>query len=579
MENNTENTLTHFKGNPISEGIVSGKTFVFKQIDLEALEKNRFPVDDVTAELERFEKAIKNSRVQLREIQQHMNKQTNEEIGSIFQAHEIILKDENFIDNIKNILLSEKVNVEHIIAHEIKEVAVKFEAIENELIKTRFTDIQDVYHRLLRNLLEIEHVHKNSAKKIDEPVVFVAKKLVASDLAMLDFENITGIIIEEGSTTSHVAVISRSLGVPAVINIPGISSLIKTDETVIVDGYEGTVIVAPSQNEINDYLARKKKYDATDATEAVQFPEAGSLCVTKDGVAVNLEANVNTLNEAKDALIRGAKGIGLLRTEFFYMASKVMPTIENEYEFLKAILEIKKDFPVTIRLLDLGADKSPLYLHIAPDENPQLGLRGIRYLLKYPEILTKQLQSIFKAAGPGKIKILIPFIAIEKDLESALKIINESCLRSGVKREDLKVGIMVEVPSVALSIKNYIEKVDFISIGTNDLVQYTFAVSRENGTLDNYRQPLHPVILNMINNVISCCGQYKKELAICGEIVSDPLNAGLLVGLGMRSFSMQPKMIPAVKKELSEMYYKDLKEKAEKALDCRSSEEVMAILK
>jgi phosphotransferase system enzyme I (PtsI) len=565
MDNLSKKSPLKLKCVPISSGAVAGAAYVFKQIELEVLEHNKYFVDDVQAEHDRLDKAIEQSIQQLNQI----SSQSGKEIGNIFKAHIGLLEDKVFLTEIRAILSEQKVNIEHVIASQIKSVGHKFNEIKNELIKNRFIDIQDVYHRVLRNLLEIEHVRANPLKRVEHPVILVAKKLVASDVALLDFDKILGIIIEEGSGLSHVAIIAKSLGVPAVINIPGVSSLIKTGDTLILDADEGVVLVNPDKEDITVY--EKKKH--------AKPPKLGKLekidTFTKDGLKLTIESNISAVEEAKQSFIAGADGIGLLRTEFFYMTSKDMPTIEEETAFYKKIFSYNR--PVTVRLLDLGADKSLPYLPIFSEENPQLGIRGIRFLLKYPDIFRNQLKSILMVNKPKLTRILLPFIAVVEDLDQSIVIIEETCKKIGVKRVGFQVGIMVEIPSVALSIRSYIEKVDFLSIGTNDLVQYTFAVSRENGSLENYRQPIHPVILHMIKNIVTVANEHRKDVVVCGEVASNPISAGILLGLGVRSFSMQHQSIQYVREQLSKMSYENTRKVAEHAMNCNTTQEILKL--
>ncbi len=572
-----KNLSIELKGNIISSGIAIGQSYVFRQIELDVVAKNKFQIEDIAAEQKRLEKAIAQSKNQINNIQLKIAGKTSKDIEKIFQGHTELLEDVDFLKNINNLLIAEKVNIEYILSNQIKILEKKFYEIQDEFTQTRFIDIQDVCYRLLRNLLGIEHVHTNPLRRIEEAVIIVAERLRPSDIGLLDLKKIIGIVIEQGSTSSHVAIISKSLGIPVVINISGITSIVKTNHNIIIDGYNGIVIVNPKEKEFVFY---QKKKDDILISESKNIAELeNKKCETKDGVYIKLEANISTITEAKEAFLRGAQGIGLFRTEFFYISSEKMPSIKEESDFYDEILNISKDRPVTIRLLDLGADKALPYLPMIPEESPQLGCRGIRFLFKYPDIFKKQLKSIFLAGKSRKIKILLPFIATIDDLEQAKKIINESIKSAKIKENIVQIGIMVEIPSMALSIENYIEQVDFLSIGTNDLMQYVFAANRESGNLDEYRQNTHPVLLNLIKKIVVCALKYNKEVVVCGEIAADPLSACLLVGLGVRALSMQWQKIPAVHKIISKICYKDLIKLAEKALLLHKSIEVINLLK
>jgi phosphotransferase system enzyme I (PtsI) len=556
------------KGHAISPGIAIGKAWLIKEIDLEALEKVKFPVEDLRAEEERFEKAIAESKAQL----VHISQKSGEEIGFIFQSHIAILEDRALLQAIKKDLADERVNVEYVLTKQIKSLEAKFSELKEETIRSRFMDVQDVFHRLLRNLLGIEHVRVNPLSRMESPVILVAKRLATSDIALLDYTRILGFLIEEGSATSHVAIIARSIGVPTLIHLPDISSLIKTGDDLVLDGDEALVWINPAEADLEQY-ARKKQ-------ASVRLPEKAprkeaKKCTTRDGIHITIEANVNTVEEAWEAFSAGAEGIGLLRSEFYYMSRPAMPTVDEEFSFYKSLLSVDPRKPLTVRVLDLGADKSLPYLPPFSEENPQLGCRGIRFLFKFPKLFQKQLQSILLASRHGRVRILLPFVTMVEDLDKALAVVSETREHLGIKRGDVSIGMMVEIPSVALAIDSYIKKVDFISIGTNDLTQYIFAVDRESGELEPYRQPFHPVVLYLLRTIVASARAHKKEVSVCGEIASNPLGASLLVGLGIRSLSMAPKAIPSVRRQLSGLSYEEARKTAEKALRCDSYQEVM----
>jgi phosphotransferase system enzyme I (PtsI) len=557
------------KGDAVSPGIATGKAWLIKEIDLEALEKVKFPVDDIAAELRRFEAAVEESKAQLRRI----GRKSGEEIGLIFHSHIAILEDPEFLRTLRKNLAEERVNIEHIIARQIKILEKQFAGIREETLRARFLDIQDVCHRLLRNLLGIEHVRVNPLSRIESAVILVAKRLVTSDIALLDFNRILGFVIEEGSANSHVAIIARSIGVPTLIHLPGVSSLIKTGDDLILDGDEATVWIQPPESVLEQVRRKKRRAPAKPSGKEVRGQAAK--CMTLDGVHIRIEANVNTIEEAREAFSAGAEGIGLLRSEFYYMTRSSMPSVDEEFHFYKKILAAAAGRPLTVRVLDLGADKSLAYLPSFSEENPQLGARGIRFLFKFPRLFRKQLHSILLAARHGPVKILLPFVAVADDLDRALTAVQEVRELSGVRPEDLPVGIMVEIPSMALAIDSVIEKVDFLSIGTNDLIQYLFAVSRESGELESYRQPFHPVVLGLLRTLVRAADANRKEISVCGEIASNPLGASLLVGLGIRSLSMPPKAIPAVRRQLSRLRYEEARKTGEKAVRCTSYQEVL----
>ncbi|MBN2407638.1 MAG: phosphoenolpyruvate--protein phosphotransferase [Elusimicrobia bacterium] len=568
-----------YRGVPVTPGIAIGRAYILKPLDLDAVSENKFPLDDVNKERERFWNAINNTREQLIDIRKRVSEATGKEAGDIFSAHIKFIEDKTFIDEIIEALSEEEVNIEYIIARQIKNIENSLESIgdTNDHIRESFIDIQDVYHRLLRNLMGIEHIRVNPQKKLGSPVVVIAEKLIPSDIALFDPGYILGLIIEYGSRTSHVVIISRSLNVPTVIRVPGASSVIKSGDKLIIDGYSGAVYVNPDEKAAAKY--EKKKETEKNAVVHMKSRDYDiGRCETKDGRYIRLMANVSNINDLDKACVNGAEGIGLVRSEIYYMSSDRIPDDDTETAFYRTLLERMPGYDVTVRLLDLGADKMPSYLSRATEKYSPLGIRGIRYLLRNRGLFEKQVRCIIKASVVGRPRILIPFVTTLEDLEQARAVIDSliSRLSPGMK---IPVGIMVEIPSVALSLEKYMVLADFISIGTNDLAQYVFAASREEPEAESYHQPLHPVILNIIKNAVLCAEKYGREISVCGEIGGDPSASCLLAGLGITNLSVQPGYISAVKKELKRRSYGDLKELGKTALVLDRTGDVMELLK
>jgi phosphoenolpyruvate-protein phosphotransferase len=562
MENSNEKVMLEVSGDPISSGIAVGEVFLFRQIDLNALGKTKFRIENPLKEIERLDSTISKTLEQLNTIISRKN--LTGTVSEIFQVQLRMLEDGGFLEEIKTIVLSQNANIEYVLSNQIQTLETKFRSIDNELMRTRFLDIQDMYYRLLRNCLEIEHVRSNPLKRVSSPVIFVAEKLLPSDIALLDHDKLLGIIIEEGSSVSHVAIITKALGIPAIIKAAGISNLIRAHDTAIIDAIKGKVIINPS-GLVKAFYENMEK-ELSSAKAALTKERRIAPCATTDGVALRLDANVGSLKEAHEAISNGAQGIGLLRTELFYMACSALPTVKEEFNYYSTILTVAQGRGVTIRLLDLGADKNLPYLPSYQEENPQMGIRGIRFLLRVPDVFRKHLRSIVRASRLGRIKVLIPFVTKISDVTRSLDIIRDVCKQEDVDPKGIQVGIMVEIPSAALSLRHFWPYIDFVNIGTNDLVQYTFAASREDGKVEEYRQLLHPVILTMIKDCAATALRNKKDLSVCGEMASDPSMAPLLVGLGVRSLSMQPASIPEVRKAIMEYSSKDLITLAKKAL-------------
>jgi len=560
-------------GTPIAPGVVLGKAHLLRQISLEALEKNVFPVSDVAAEIQRLDRAFTQTHAQLEQLRNEVRASSSPDLANILEAQMALLKDADFLEKIRETVRAKAVNTEYLIAHEIRRVEKVFLNLKDEVMRSRFLDVQDVHHRLLRNLLEIEHVRTNPFRRLHAPVVLVADRMLPSDLALLDIKKILGIVIEEGSRISHVAIIAKSLGIPAVTEVAHATHFIRSGDTVLLDANTGRTIVNPDADDLAAYEKTRKHHPATIHRSAV------TPCQTTDGVHVTLEANVGSLHEIEEALAAGADGIGLLRSEFFYMSSRQQPTLDAESAFYRDALRAMRKRPVTIRLLDIGADKSLAYIQLPKEQNPQLGIRGVRMLLRMPNLLQQHLLSILQSSDSGPVRLLLPFIATLEDLDRILAVIDALCRKEGIPRKRFHVGIMVEVPAVAIDTEPFMAKVDFLSIGTNDLVQYMFAASREDSHLEEYRLAHHPAILRLIHAVAGATKAHGKSVSVCGEMASDPALALLLVGLGVRTLSLQTSALQTVRASIQKHSHARIEGLAREALEMTRAEQVMELLR
>lgn len=548
-------------GTPISAGIAIGDAFVLKPINLSALETNQFPVQDAEKEIERLDRTLQTTHAQLTEIAQQLRHDSN--AVTILEVQKSFLSDDNFLHEIKADVHRRKFNIEYLLSNRIKMFEDKFRSIEDELVRTRILDIQDVYHRILRNLLDIDHVRSNPLKRVRSPVLLVAERLLPSDIALLEYGKLLGIILEEGNKLSHVSIMTKSLGIPAVIGIRGICSLVKTGQALILDAIKGRVTINPSRTQTAHYnRARTRLSSICRIRESRQPLE----CRTIDGSIITLEANVATIKEAEDAMKHCAKGIGLLRSEFFYLSRPCLPAVQEECDFYVTIIKTMKQRPLTVRLLDIGADKTLPCLPPFREENPQLGVRGIRYLLSHPDLFNNHLRAIVRAAQAGPIRLLVPFVTTVEDVVKTLALLDRLCSEEKTGRERFQTGIMVEIPAVALYPHMFFPFIDFINIGTNDLIQYVFAADRAESAVEPYRQNRHPAVFRILANCIAAAHKHKKEVTLCGEIASDPAIAPLLAGLGAARFSMPPNAIPAVRDAMARSSMAILKKQARNAL-------------
>jgi phosphoenolpyruvate-protein phosphotransferase len=557
-------------GLPLSPGVAVGPAFTFKQIDLDAAKRFSFPVDDIEAEINRLDEAIGKSRDQLAVLHAEMTSREKKEAAQIFSSQKILLEDEGFLVEVKRAVASRRQNAEYVLAHRIDEVKAIFSSMEDEVFRIKTLDIQDVFTRLLRNLFEIEHVRASSLRQLASKVILVADKFLPSDIVLLEKEKLLGIVLEEGSTVSHVAIIARSLGVPAIINVSGVTTMIHASSTVIADGYSGKVIINPAPKRLAAY---RKKINLKPA-QAVTRPRRMRPCTTRDGRRIALFANAGSASDVSNAIRNGAEGVGLVRSELFYLALDHAPSIDEETAYYRGLIDVCGGRPLTVRLLDIGGDKSPPYL-VMPDEDcPQLGERGIRYLLKNRDLFRRHLRAVVRACKTSPLHILIPFVSLPNEIDATKSLVDELCKEENTDRSAISIGAMIEVPSAALSIASFVSRVDFLSIGTNDLVQYLFAASRENGALEPYRASSPPLLLGLIRGIASCAAHSNKPLFVCGEMASQSETAQLLVGAGVTGLSVQPSQIPAIHRALRKHSFSELQVRAEAvvntSLECRA---------
>ncbi len=576
MDKKNLKTRIEFKGKGLSGGVAIGKAFLLKPIDLTALSRNRFPVEDTEAETIRFVTAKEKSLFQIENILRHVETYNNSQAFEIFSAQRLFLKDESFLNNIRDRAITEMVNLEHILALEIQALKEKFNQISDDKLQSRFSDIEDVYHRLLRNLLDIEHVRVKPLSKLAEPVIFITDKILPSDMALMDYRNILGVAMTEGSVVSHVSIICRSLDIPAIADIDGAYDIIRNNDLVLLNGDEGTIVLNPRREEIDAFKQSPKNTRSFPAFNAQD--DMVSVCSTIDGREITLEGNAGSLKEVERAARLGATGIGLFRTELFYMSRTGFPEEHEEVSYYKGLLKEMNGGHLTLRLLDLGADKIPPYLKTSHEENPQLGLRGVRFLLNHPDLFNSHLKRVLLASQEGSMRVLIPFVSSLEEVEQVLERINTICHKEGLSKKGIKTGIMVEIPSAALSISDYIDMVDFVSIGSNDLCQYLFAASREDPDMKRYLKPYHPVFLRLIKNITVACEAKGKPVYICGEIAADPKAALIFLGLNVTGLSMSPESIPVVREIIRSKAYKECLVIADEALRFRTNEEVLKLL-
>jgi len=553
------------KGIPTSPGIAIGKAFVYKKANVK-VEKH---VLNTEAEIRRFEHALEETKKQIKELKKKALKEMGEEKAAIFDAHLMILEDPAFTDKVLKYIRERGLSAEEAVVKTARDIAAIFEIMEDEYMKARAEDIRDLGNQILEKL-----AGTCRELKLEEPSIIIARELLPSDTVKIKRENILGFVTELGGVTSHVSIIARAMGVPAVVGIKNLTQTVKNGDVVIIDGYRGVVIVNPEEEILKTYREKMEE----DLRQREEFKKIGKLpAVTKDGVSFEVAANIGEPSEVYLAMENGADGIGLLRTEFLVMGSEKFPSEEKMTKELKKIIARLEDKPVIVRTLDIGGDKPISCLKLPKELNPFLGLRGIRLSLNRKEIFKSQLKAILRNNTRGNIKIMFPMVSLVEEVIEARKIVEEVIeeLKSeGVKVGKTEIGIMVETPSAALMVDALAEHVDFFSIGTNDLTQYTLAVDRTNEHVAYIFDHLHPSVLKLVNHVVEKAHEKGKWVGVCGEIASDIDAIPILVGLRVDELSVAPLFIPRVKRIIRFITYKEARELAFKALKTQTAQEV-----
>ncbi|TCO59148.1 phosphoenolpyruvate--protein phosphotransferase [Caldanaerobacter subterraneus] len=499
------------------------------------------------------------------------------EKAEIFEAHLMLASDPELIEGVENMIKTELVTADNAVNKVIEQNASVMESLNDEYLRERAVDLRDVGNRIIENLLGVKSVNLSD---LEEEVVVIARDLTPSDTATMKKEMVLGFATDVGGRTSHTAIMARSLEIPAVVGLGNVTSQVKAGDLVIVDGLEGIVIVNPDEKTVEDYKSKKESYEkkVEGLKQLKDLPAE-----TPDGKKVMLAANIGTPKDVASALANGAEGVGLFRTEFLYMDRNSLPSEEEQFEAYKEVVEKMGGRPVTIRTLDIGGDKELPYLDMPKEMNPFLGYRAIRLCLDRPDIFKTQLRAILRASAYGNVQIMYPMISSVEEVRKANSILEEvkaELDREGVKYDkEIKVGIMVEIPSAAVTADILAKEVDFFSIGTNDLTQYTLAVDRMNEHVKEYYQPFHPAILRLVKMVIDAAHKEGKFAAMCGEMAGDPLAAVILLGLGLDEFSMSATSIPEIKNIIRNVEYEKAKEIAEKALNMSEAREIEKMMK
>lgn len=566
--------MKELQGIAASSGIAIAKAYRLIEPDLTFEKKS---IDDVEQETKRLDEAIATSINELETIQKNAEKEMGAEEAEIFNAHILVLKDPELIHPIKDKIRSEKVNAEQALKETTDSFIEIFEAMDNEYMRERAADIRDVTKRLLSHLLGVKAV---SPSEISEEVIVIAEDLTPSDTAQLNKKFVKAFATDIGGRTSHSAIMARSLEIPAVVGTKEATNQIEDGDLVIVDGLTGKVIQNPSDDIISEYKNKQKQYEQQKAELAKLVNEKS---VTADGQQVELAANIGTPDDLEGVVKNGGEGIGLYRTEFLYMGRDQLPTEDEQFEAYKAVLEGMDGKPVVVRTLDIGGDKELPYLNLPKELNPFLGFRAIRLCLEEQDIFRTQLRALLRASTYGNLKIMFPMIATLDEFREAKAILEEekeALIQAGEPvAENIEVGIMVEIPSTAVQADQFAKEVDFFSIGTNDLIQYTMAADRMNERVSYLYQPYNPAILRLIKTVIDAAHREGKWTGMCGEMAGDEIAIPLLLGLGLDEFSMSATSILKARAQIRHLNKEAMEKLAEKALQLGTAEEVVQLVK
>lgn len=566
-----------YKGIAASPGIAIGKAYIYKNIEIK-VEPRKINDDEIELELEKLNHSIKISKEQLEKIKENTMEKLGEDKAKIFEAHLMVLEDPVLFSEIEEKIKTEKTCAEYAVKTVIDGYIDIFSAMEDDYMRERAADIKDVGERIIRNILGIPI---KNLSELDETVIIIAKDLTPSDTAQLDKNKVLAFATDMGGRTSHTAIMARSLEIPAVVGLKEISDNVKDGDIVIIDGLNGLLLVNPDEETLRSF--EEKRIDYLKMKEEMKKLLLLSAETKDKKRKVELSANIGTPKDVKGALENGAEGIGLYRTEFLYMDREEMPSEEEQFNAYKEVAEAMKGKPVIIRTLDIGGDKKLPYLNMPEELNPFLGFRAIRLCLDREDLFKTQLRAILRASAYGKIRIMYPMISGLDEIRKANEILKEAkneLRREGVAfDENIEVGIMVEIPSAAICADLLAKEVDFFSIGTNDLIQYTLAVDRMNEKIAYLYEPFHPAIIRLIKNVIDASHKAGKWTGMCGEMAGEPVAVPLLLGLGLDEFSMSSTSIPLAKKIIRSFEYDEAKELAEKALMMDNPEEIKIMIK
>lgn len=566
--------MTKINGIGASNGIAIAKAYKLVMPDLTV---TKTVIEDVESEIKKYEVAMEQTAKELALIKEAASKNLSPEEAAVFDAHALVLADPEMKTQVEDKIKNEKVNAESALEDVANSFVMIFESMGDEYFRERAADIKDVSRRLLANLLG--KPLPNPAL-IDEEVVIIADDLTPSDTAQLNKNFVRGFATNIGGRTSHSAIMARSLEIPAVVACKTITEDVNDGDMIVLDGIEGVVVINPDEDTVKAYTTKRDEFIAYKEELKKLVNEK---TVSTDGHHVELVANIGGAKDLPGVKENGAEGVGLFRTEFLYMESADLPTEERQFEVYKEILEALEGKPVVVRTLDIGGDKEIEAIDLPKEMNPFLGVRAVRLCFQRKDIFRTQLRALLRASVYGDLRIMFPMIATLQEFRKAKGILmeeKEKLVAEGVEVSDtIQVGIMIEIPAAAVLADQFAKEVDFFSIGTNDLIQYTFAADRMSSGVSYLYQPYNPSILRLLKHVIDSAHKEGKWAGMCGEMAGEQMAAPLLLGLGLDEFSMSATSVLAQRKLIRNLSKADMEELANKALNCGTMEEVVALVK
>jgi phosphoenolpyruvate-protein phosphotransferase (PTS system enzyme I) len=557
-------------GKPASPGITIGNAYVIFDDQLE-LEARFIPLEKLDEEIARFRQALTDTSAELRALKDHVTESVGKAQGEIFESHLQILQDEEFIEKVINEVRGSQHNADLVFFHQMHKTQASLAATGDPYLKERAVDLRDVARRVILRLQGAE----GKTHQMTEPSIVVARELTPSMTVSLDREKVLAFVTERGGRTSHAAILARALEIPSVVGARGMLRQVEIGDKLIVDGGSGTVVVRPKERVLKEYEEHQHDFSELEKTlhAVVDRPS-----VTKDGKEIILSANIELPQEAKTVKSHGAHGIGLFRTEYLFLMRNATPSEDEQTSEYERLAQAIAPEPLIIRTLDLGGDKFLDAVNDNEEDNPFLGWRSIRVCLDNPDLFQTQLRAILRASATGNIKIMFPLVSDVFQVRQAKAHLEETkaqLRKAGIPfDENIKTGIMIEVPSAALTADKLAEEVDFFSIGTNDLIQYTLAVDRGNARVSNLFQFFHPAVLRLITITVDAAHRHGLKVGMCGEMAGDPLACLLLLGMGLDSLSMSPLIIPEVKQIIRSVKYAEAQAIYTACMNMHTAEEI-----